>query len=155
MSCRRCESVKPEKLRLIIPGAAVAAALMAGVDLGEWVDKTIAEMLIPEGVRLRVSYTVGPPVGKWPLSAYTMHILVEVRPEAYVWIAYELQHRIYRAVYGLPAHLTERELAVLRMRIFGKKSIAETASALGVKPQTVVAFQRSIKRKVQKHLVLP
>ena len=147
--------MKSEKLRLIIPGAAVAAALMAGVDVGECIEKTMTGMFIPVGVRLRVSYTVGPPVGKWPLSAYTMHILVEVRPEAYVWIAYELQHRIYRAVYGLLAHLTERELAVLRMRIFRKKSIAKTASALGVKPQTVVAFQRSVKRKVQKHLGLP
>ena len=106
---------------------------------------------LPEG-RLDISRTDGPPLEGDPVGEYTKHFVIEVSPKDYVWAAYELQYKIYRAVYGLLASLTKREIMVLRMRIYERRSITETASALGVKPQSVVAFQRSIKRKVQRYL---
>lgn len=64
----------------------------------------------------------------------------------------EFAVEINRRIYGLLNSITKRELEVLRKRKVELKSITNAASEMGVKPQAIVAFTNSIKKRVQKHL---
>ncbi len=58
----------------------------------------------------------------------------------------EIDSRIYEVF----TSLTDREKMVLRMRVQEDRSLAQIALEMEVKPQTVVSFIDSIKKKVKK-----
>ena len=60
---------------------------------------------------------------------------------------------VIRPVWELYINLTEREKEVLTKRIEKKKSLTESASEMGITPQGVVTFMRSIKDKVREAML--
>jgi len=169
-----------------IPGAVIAAMLMAGIDSYDWLTKEIIGKCYERILRasgfepLKEAKGAGQAIvaptpyarilkiyqGSLRLDPfedfskfYSLEVYVpdftpargedKAREEL---MTQELLIEINRRVFGLLNSLTNREVEVLRKRILEHKSITQTSSEMKIKPQAVVAFMASIKKRVDQHL---
>jgi DNA-directed RNA polymerase specialized sigma subunit len=133
--------------RIVFPREALLAFMIANIDLTQWLKEMVEKH--SKGIKIGV---IGPFGEAYPSGS--LYPVFELKAEDQrEEVLDELELVIDSKVYGLVNSLTERERIVLKKRVEERKSLAQIALDLSIKPQSVVSFINSIKDKVGKTLL--
>lgn len=138
---------------IAVPSLVVGAMKLAEVDPEAWLRERLRELADEdESIELKLvesDFEIHATLGKADVYQVEFDSSDEfIDKITDIW----LQAFVVKPLWQLKTKLTDREAETIKHRIEDGKSLTETGEAMGITPQGVVAFMRSIKKKVNEIL---